>query len=67
MSNLIHQRGLYQKQVLSRKIQIPFHQLDSDLDTLFIEYAQKHITNQCEKDTHVFERIQMCVKTINLL
>ena len=39
MSNLIHQRGLYQKQVLSRKIQIPFHQLDSDLNTLFIEYA----------------------------
>lgn len=53
MSNLIHQRGLYQKQVLSRKIQIPFHQLDSDLNTLFIEYAQKHITNQCEKEGYI--------------
>ena len=52
--NLLHQKGLYQKQLVQYKISIPFESITTNnLEELFIEYAENNIMNQCEKQGYI--------------
>ena len=52
-SNLLYQRGLYQKQLVRHKIKIPIEKISENLAQLFIEYAKNNIMNQCEKEGYI--------------
>lgn len=52
-SNLLHQRGLYQKQLINHKIKIPFEQISKNVEEYFIDYAKNNIMNQCEKEGYI--------------
>ena len=54
-SKLIHQRGLYQKSLIRHKIQVPFHELQQNLENMFLHHAKKKIMNQCEKEGYIAE------------
>ena len=54
-SNLIHQRGLYQKSLIRRKIQVAFHEIEDNLEQMFLRHAQTSILNQCEKEGYIAE------------
>ena len=52
-SNLLNQRGLYQKQLIRHKIKIPFEKITDTIENYFIDYAKEHIMNQCEKEGYI--------------
>ena len=51
--NLIHQKGLYQKHLVQRIIQIPFIKMTNNVEQIFIDYANENIMNQCEKEGYI--------------
>ena len=53
MSDLLQQNGIFEKQLIHYKVEIPFQKLHMDLESQFISYAENHIMNQCEKEGYI--------------
>ena len=52
--NLLHQKGLYQKQLIQYKLSIPFESLtNNNLEEIFLNYAKENIMNKCEKQGYI--------------
>ena len=53
MSDLLQQKDIFEKQLIHHKIRIPFASLQANLEEQFLEYADRHIVNQCEKEGYI--------------
>ena len=52
MSNLEGQK-IYTKQLINKKVRIPFAQLSNSVEKIFKEYAQQFITGKCSKEGYI--------------
>lgn len=49
----LEKQHIYTKQLISKKIKIPFSQLNNAVETLFKEYAKKYIVGKCSKEGYI--------------
>jgi len=52
MSNLENQK-IYTKQLIHKKVKIPFAQLGNSVEKIFKEYAENFITGKCSKEGYI--------------
>lgn len=53
-TDLLQQKGLFEKQLIHHKVSIPFVKIGANLEEEFLNYAEKKILNQCEKEGYIF-------------
>ena len=52
-NSLAEQSNLYAKQLVHKKIAIPFHDLQKNVEEMFMIYAKKFIINKCSKEGYI--------------
>jgi DNA-directed RNA polymerase subunit E'/Rpb7 len=56
MTESLQQPGLYQNQIISQSIHVPFQNLYNDLNEIFMNYMQKNVMNRCAKEGYISNR-----------
>lgn len=51
--SLTEQSNLYTKQLVHKKILVPFHELQKNVEEMFMNYADKYIINKCSKEGYI--------------
>lgn len=51
--NSLERQPLYNRELVSKKIVLPFSKLSPSLETEFLEYASKHFVGKCAKEGYI--------------
>jgi len=52
----LDKQPIYTKQLITKKIKIPFSKLNNSVEKLFKEHAEKHIVGKCSKEGYISTR-----------
>lgn len=55
-NSLTEQSNLYAKQLVHKKIAIPFHKLQQNIEEMFLKYASQFIINKCSKEGYISDK-----------